>query len=228
MGTTDDERNDADDTAVGRSGARFPSAKQRKRFRDVEPEPSENDESERNTTDSRGRKSRVGRSGARFPSAKLLDKLADDEPEELPEPEPAEPAERTERVFAEAEQPEELEQFDPLEQHRLRVRPYVLTRGRTQARQDLAVETLISTDPQAPWNSEQLSSEYQAVRRLCMQPRSVAEVAALLAVPLGVARVLLSDLAEAGLVHVHTTTASYAGRPDYVLMQRVLEGLHRL
>lgn len=117
---------------------------------------------------------------------------------------------------------------DDSSEHRLRVRPYVLTKGRTRARDDLGVETLISTIGNAPWDSVQLSSEYLAVRRLCIQPRSVAEVAAILSVPLGVARVLLSDLADDGFVHVHTTKFTASGRPDQILMQRVLEGLQKL
>ncbi|MFF5985686.1 DUF742 domain-containing protein [Prauserella flavalba] len=248
MGTPgDDEPETTDGGDVGPTGARFPSSRQRSRFGDDEPEPVE----EKPKRKRKDRKStRVGYTGGRFPSASRLEKLAREEGESAREPEPEPPAApqappeperperpsraappgkpppRSERVFATADGADD--RVDPMEEHRLRVRPYVLTRGRTQARQDLAVETLISTIPDAPWGAEQLSSEYQAVRRLCMEPRSVAEVAALLSVPLGVARVILSDLAEAGLVHVHSSTSGYAGRPDYNLMQRVLEGLHNL
>lgn len=246
MGTPgDDEPDETDQTDVGPTGARFPSSRQRARFGDDEPEPVEETPKRKR----KGRKStRVGYTGGRFPSASRLEKLAKEEagaatepepepeppaaPDPPPEPEPrfrpaGKPPPRSERVFATAKDSDE-DGVDPMEEHRLRVRPYVLTRGRTHARQDLAVETLISTIPDAPWGAQQLSSEYQAVRRLCMEPRSVAEVAALLSVPLGVARVLLSDLAEAGLVHVHSSTANYGGRPDFTLMQRVLEGLHNL
>jgi hypothetical protein len=64
---------------------------------------------------------------------------------------------------------------------------------------------------------------------LCVRPRSVAEVAALLAVPLGVVRVLLGDLATAGAVVVHPTAGAAAGgAPDVAFMRRVLVGLRRL
>jgi hypothetical protein len=57
----------------------------------------------------------------------------------------------------------------------------------------------------------------------------VAEVAALLAIPLGVARVLLGDMAGLGLVIVHQTASSTGkGGPDLALMERVLSGLRRL
>lgn len=70
--------------------------------------------------------------------------------------------------------------------------------------------------------------EHRAVAELCRQPRSVAEVAALLPVPLGVARVLLGDMAGLGLVVVHKTTGADGGAPDLALMERVLSGLRRL
>ncbi len=111
--------------------------------------------------------------------------------------------------------------------HRLRARPYVLTKGRTHARPDLAVETLVSTDPTAPWHRH-LGAQHQAVRRLCAQPRSVAEIAATLSVPLGVARVLVSDLADTGFVRVHAAPPTSGGRPGPELMNRVLVGLQRL
>lgn len=54
----------------------------------------------------------------------------------------------------------------------------------------------------------------------------MAEIAALRGVPLGVARVLLGDLAALGAVVVHRTVD--AGGPDLALMERVLSGLRRL
>lgn len=94
------------------------------------------------------------------------------------------------------------------------------------ARRDLAIEALISTTGRPSHPS--LSAEHHAVLGLCVTPRSVAEVAALLAVPLGVARVLLADLAELGSVTVHRTAGSVDGAPDLALMQRVLTCLQRL
>jgi hypothetical protein len=104
------------------------------------------------------------------------------------------------------------------------VRPYVLTRGRTRSQYELSIETLVSAVPMAA--SGPAAAEHEAVISLCQEPRSVAEVAALLGVPLGVARVILGDLVAAGAVAVHRT-AGVAG-PDLALMERVLAGLRRL
>lgn len=108
------------------------------------------------------------------------------------------------------------------------VRPYSWTRGRTRPVQDLALETLVSTTGDGLDPCRVTSSEHQAVVGLCEQPRSVAEVAALLVLPLGIARVLLADMIEMGLVLVHGGVPEQGTRPDLALMERVLAGLHRL
>jgi hypothetical protein len=106
------------------------------------------------------------------------------------------------------------------------VRPYFWTRGRTVSRFELSFETLISAtgqpmDPTAP-------PEHHTILTLCRTPRSVAELAALLSMPLGVARVVLGDMAEVGSVAVHRTVGSADAAPDLDLMRRVLNGLQRL
>jgi hypothetical protein len=56
----------------------------------------------------------------------------------------------------------------------------------------------------------------------------VAEVAALLGLPLGVARVLLADMVEMGLTEVHHNPTDEKGFPDRLLLERVLAGLRKL
>lgn len=108
------------------------------------------------------------------------------------------------------------------------VRPYTWTRGRTRPVYALAVETLLSTSPQGRDVAALTSIEHRAVAELCLQPRSVAEVAALLGLPLGVARVLLADMADIGLVVVHRTATTSGDAPEFGFMERVLSGLRRL
>lgn len=108
------------------------------------------------------------------------------------------------------------------------VRPYTWTRGRTSPVFDLAMETLVSTTQHGHEMAVLTSEEHRAVAQLCSAPRSVAEVAALLSLPLGVARVLLADMADIGLVMVHRSAYSTAETPDMALMERVLSGLRRL
>ena len=108
------------------------------------------------------------------------------------------------------------------------VRPYTWTRGRTKSGFDLAIETLVSTSARGRAQAASLQLEHRAVAELCEQTRSVAEVAALLSLPLGVARVVLGDMAGLGVVTVHQTASSAGSAPDLALMERVLSGLRRL
>ena len=108
------------------------------------------------------------------------------------------------------------------------VRPYTWTRGRTKSGFDMAIETLVSTSARGRAQVATLPVEHRAVAELCEQTRSVAEVAALLSLPLGVARVLLGDMAGLGVVTVHQTASSTGNVPDLALMERVLSGLRRL
>jgi hypothetical protein len=107
------------------------------------------------------------------------------------------------------------------------VRPYAVTGGRTSARLQLAMEALVSSATSIHQDLSLLTPERQAICSLCRQVRSVAEVSALLRIPLGVVRVVISDMAAEGLVHVHQPQLD-AGKPDLDLLERVLSGLRRL
>jgi hypothetical protein len=109
------------------------------------------------------------------------------------------------------------------------VRPYAMTGGRTRPRYQLALEALISTTAD-PANLMGLLPEHQRICHLCHEVKSVAEVSALLSMPLGVARILVADLAEAGLVAIHQPGGdeSAGGAPDVTLLERVLSGLRKL
>jgi hypothetical protein len=108
------------------------------------------------------------------------------------------------------------------------VRPYAWTRGRTKSTVDLRIETMVSTSEHGE-NIEALTqTEHRSIAELCDEPRSVAEVATLLSVPLGVAKVLLGDMANLGLVIVHRTATGGANKAHLTLMERVLSGLRRL
>ena len=76
---------------------------------------------------------------------------------------------------------------------------------------------------------EPADPRHQAIVELCAEVRSVAEVAALLDMPLGVARILLADMAGQGLVRVHDTAPNLgSGVPPIDILERVLTGLRRL
>lgn len=107
------------------------------------------------------------------------------------------------------------------------VRPYAVTGGRTRPRYDLPIEALISAAPYPGRDVTTLTPEYKAIIDLCRNWRSVAEVSALLRLPLGVARVLIADMTHEGLLRVHQSPFA-EGQPDLQLLERVLSGLRKL
>ncbi|MFF8915664.1 DUF742 domain-containing protein [Streptomyces sp. NPDC015032] len=124
--------------------------------------------------------------------------------------------------------PEPVEPAEPAAHNPL-VRPYAMTGGRTRPRYQLAIEALVSTTADPSRLQGQLP-EHQRICRLCFEIKSVAEISALLSIPLGVARILVADLAEAGLVAIHQPGGdeSAGGQPDVTLLERVLSGLRKL
>jgi hypothetical protein len=106
------------------------------------------------------------------------------------------------------------------------VRLYTVAGGRTAPRTRLAVEALVSSSTSVQLGLSYVR-EYRVISELCRQVRSVAEISALLGIPLGVARVLVSDMESEGLVRVHRPEGDEKG-PDLDLLERVLSGLHRL
>ncbi|MFD0888080.1 DUF742 domain-containing protein [Streptosporangium algeriense] len=122
--------------------------------------------------------------------------------------------------------PSHLMQPAPAEQSSL-VRPYAVTGGRTAPRTQLAMEALVSSATSAHHDLSNRTPEYQAISALCRQVRSVAEISAMLRIPLGVTRILVADMAAEGLVQLHQPQLD-AGKPDLNLLERVLSGLRRL
>lgn len=105
---------------------------------------------------------------------------------------------------------------------------YALTRGRTHTEGlDMPIEAMVTVSGHGARLATSLDFEYRTIIELGHQrPVSVMEIGAALGVPVGVARVLVSDLADAGYLVVHapppTTTA---GGPSRALLERLLDGL---
>lgn len=103
------------------------------------------------------------------------------------------------------------------------VRPYTITAGRTRASVDLPVEAVLRV--RASRSRIRLTPAAQQVLEVC-ETRSVAEVSALAAMPLGVVRVLLGDLVEHGFVEVQATISESSSRDERIeLIERTLRGL---
>lgn len=107
------------------------------------------------------------------------------------------------------------------------VRPYTVTKGRTEPRYQLEIEAMVAAAHYDVRDLSGLSPECQAILEFCRDWQSVAEVSAVLQLPLGVARILIADLAVEGLVRIQQPNHDQGG-PDVKLLERVLSGLRRL
>ena len=101
------------------------------------------------------------------------------------------------------------------------VRPFYLTRGRTRGR--LALDALVCRSSVGTVG-EVLEAEHGHILELCREPLAVAELAGRLRLPLGVVRVLLDDLVDAGRLDLALDRALL----DDDLLDRLIRGVERL
>ncbi|ADG76055.1 protein of unknown function DUF742 [Cellulomonas flavigena DSM 20109] len=86
------------------------------------------------------------------------------------------------------------------------VRPYAVTGGRVRsARSDLPLEALVEVMPGAVASTGLTPEKRAIIQHASAGYISVAELSALLHLPLGVIRILVSDLTDANFVRVHTS-----------------------
>jgi hypothetical protein len=104
---------------------------------------------------------------------------------------------------------------------------YAFTRGRTRVEgQELPLEAVVIATGLSFTAGASLQMESRAIVEMCARPKSLAEIGAALKVPVGVARVLVGDLANAGYLEVHLPRAADDdGGPGHVILGRLLDGL---
>ena len=113
------------------------------------------------------------------------------------------------------------------------VRPYTVTRGRTRPRLEIALESLVETTLRGRVGATDNGNpgrEHERIAALCDgRLQSLAEIAARMQLPLGVARVLIADMAADGLVAVYAPALLDENEAvGTELLERVLSGLRRL
>ncbi len=107
------------------------------------------------------------------------------------------------------------------------VRPYALTGGRTRPTgESFDLLALVSAADIKSVDMLQLEPEHLEVMRLCRQPMPVADLASDLDLPLGVVRILLSDMRERGLITIRPPTRSRLTDPQ--VLKDVADALRRL
>ena len=111
-----------------------------------------------------------------------------------------------------------------------RVRPYIRAGGRAEATHDLEFESVLSATGQHEFWAEdrELDPDVLRICANCAAPRSVAETAAELDLPIGVAMVLIGDAIDAGLLTLHDRPQVVDGRPTMDLLRRLHGGIANL
>jgi Protein of unknown function (DUF742) len=106
------------------------------------------------------------------------------------------------------------------------VRPYALTGGRTRPTGETIDLLALVASTDATMDELLLQPEYVAVIRQCRQPKPVADLASDLDLPLGVVRIMLSDMRDQGLVVIRPPLRSRMSDPK--LLKDVADALRKL
>ncbi|MEV7683625.1 DUF742 domain-containing protein [Streptomyces sp. NPDC088341] len=104
------------------------------------------------------------------------------------------------------------------------IRPYAVSGGRTRPTTSLDLLTLVRATGLVP--PPDLGPEHAQAVGLCGGPTSVAEIAAHLALPATVTKILLSDLVDCGAITARPPD-SFDNPTDRFLLEAVLDGLRR-
>ena len=111
------------------------------------------------------------------------------------------------------------------------VRPYAVTGGRTEPVEgdvlDLLTVVVASGQPAAAEDAARLTPEHRTLLGLCRRQITLADLAADIALPLGVVRVLLADLTQLGAITVVRQRPPDQQTGNDVL-QELLNGLRAL
>lgn len=107
------------------------------------------------------------------------------------------------------------------------LRPYLLTSGRAKPVDNtLEIEAQAVTSQQGLAAAHDLAFERRDIITLCRDNKSIAEIAALLGLHIGVARVLVADLAELGYLVVRRPSTKPS--QDLGMIERVIRGLEAI
>jgi hypothetical protein len=108
------------------------------------------------------------------------------------------------------------------------VRPYTVTGGRARAHNgELHLLTYVEALYAPDADLVHLQPEHRSILTMTRKAHSVAELAGQLDLPVGIVRVLISDLLQARLVSIFESDASL-NPPDEHILQAVIDGLRAL
>lgn len=108
------------------------------------------------------------------------------------------------------------------------MRPYTMTSGRTGQRQKLDIVTMVVV-AESDSSRRDLQPEHRRILALCTAPHSIAEIAAILRLPMLVTKVLVGDLVAGEHLKIHSDNlVTGFAPPDVTLLQAVLNGIRNV
>ena len=105
-----------------------------------------------------------------------------------------------------------------------RLRPFVVTKGRTEAQASVRVETLVESSPDHP------PARFEKKKLLEMtsdKPISVAELSSHLGLPIGTTMTLVSEMIDDGMLSPHQTLDD-SGTANIDIMTRIINRVRDL
>jgi hypothetical protein len=106
------------------------------------------------------------------------------------------------------------------------VRPYAVTKGRTESATAFGLIDVVMATGERPSEQFRPGPEHRRIIGACRRPVPVVDLSSEIDLPLGVVRVLLGDLAEAGMLRI--VAAQQQPVSDNRLLRMVLDGLESL
>jgi len=106
------------------------------------------------------------------------------------------------------------------------VRPYAVTKGRTESATTFGLIDVVVATGARPSEPFRPGPEHRRIIGVCRRPMPVVDLSSEIDLPLGVVRVLLGDLAEAGMLRI--VSAQQQPVSDNRLLRMVLDGLESL
>jgi hypothetical protein len=106
------------------------------------------------------------------------------------------------------------------------VRPYAVTKGRTQAAVSFGLIDVVAATGEWPSEHFRPGPEHRRILRVARRPVPIVDLTSEIDLPLGVVRVLLGDLLSEGMLRI--VSAQRQSLPDQRLLRMVLDGLESL
>ena len=108
------------------------------------------------------------------------------------------------------------------------IRPYLMTGGRTEVEEEIRLETQLQTTPKGQREADTYRWEAAQILELALHPLSLAEISAHAQIPLGVARVIVSDLISDDVMNAQRSIAVVSQKSHASLLEKVLDGVRSL